>query len=283
MIADDATRRLQARIQQAFSETADPAAYVRREATETVLSRLELWAEGQGSGSTLAALIAPPGFGKTLLLRVIESRVNLRARRNATPSRGLYIPYAGLAPMDLSVWVHGLLGRSCTLSDAADETAAALSALLALGSAAEPFFLLMDDADSMPNETVRSFVEALPRARSPLRIVMALAPDSKSSRLLAACDPLQPVEVRLQTTMSEEETSTYLRARMRWAGLGEGDIDRVGSQAVSRIHTLAGGVPRRIHRIAASLFEVEESQVRSALAEKRKREDWMGRPIEDDL
>jgi hypothetical protein len=271
-------------IQRAFSETSDPASYVPRPATESVLDELEAWSRTHGAGSTAAALIAPPGFGKTLLLHVFESRIAAQPPADPDRPRTLYLPYAGLLPTDLCLWVHGLLGITAGFTSAEADPATALSALMALATGPEdPFFLVIDDADSMPTPTLRLLSQALPREGSPLRILMAASDDARSSRLLAGFDPLRPVEVRLKRPMNEAETEAYLRARMRHAGWPQSEIDRIDASDAARMFALSGGVPRRLHRVVESIFDSGSERVPSELDEKRRREDWMGRPLEDDL
>ena len=284
MISDLAMVSTQSALGQAFSETVDPSAYVPREATESVLSSLHAWTKGHGIGTTVGALVATPGLGKTFLLRVLERRINSQSNPGDQRPRVLYLPYAGMLLPDLCAWVYGLLGRSPGLSDGRADAAAALESLLALaGNPDDPFYLLMDDADSMPQETVQAFLEGLPRERSPLRILLGLNRDAKSSRLLAALDPFEIFEIGLSPPMSEEETSNYVFSRMRWAGLGEQHVARLDAHAISRIQALSGGVPRRVHVVAESLFEPASRQFPNELDVKQKREDWMGRPIEDEL
>lgn len=283
----------QERTQRAFSETADPAAYVPRAATETVISRIQSWVAEVGPGSTVAALIAQPGLGKTFLLRLFESRLagghepSHGAGRDRVQSgrRALYLPYAGLSIIDLCVWIYGLLGRAIELPKATDDPAAALAPLLDLagGPNEEPFILLLDDADSMPAETIRTLARGLPRENSPLRILMALNDDAKASRLLAALDPLSPRLVPLQQPMSEAETALYLRARMQWAGLDADEIGRLDQDLVGRIQALSAGVPRRVHMVAASYFDSGNMGLPRELDDKARRENWMGQPIEDDF
>jgi len=271
----------QVKVRRAFSETVDPAAYVPRASTESVLSEFETWAAENGAGSTIVALVARPGFGKTFLLRMFESR--LASREASEDRRGgiLYLPYAGLSTIDLCEWIHGLLGRSIRLPESPDD---AVRTLLDLADGPnDPFVLLIDDADSMPPETIRALVEGLPESRSPMRILLALNDDAKASRLLATLDPLHPRLVRLPEPMSKSETADYLDARMKWVGLETAEIARIDAEAISKIHTLSGGVPRRVHMIAVSLFEAGGMGLPDELDAKERRENWMGRPIEDDF
>lgn len=262
----------------AFTETSDPSAYVPRNDTESVLSSLEAWAAGDRSGTTVGALVGPPGLGKTILLRVFESR---------NVHNSLYLPYAGLAPTELIAWIYGLLGRSPRggpePSQATNPSGQQLDALLDLAATSgDPFFLLIDDADSMPAELLRAFVNELPLERSTLRILMALNEDAKASRLLAGFDSLHPSTVRLQSPMNESETAHYLAARMAWAGSPPTEISRVDSEMARRVFALSGGVPQTVHRIAHSLLSGDEVAIPGDLDAKQRREDWMGRPFEDD-
>lgn len=270
----------------AFSETADPEAYVERRASDAALREITAWLDDLPVRSPLAALIASPGLGKTMLLRVVEARLNqqgVAAEGAAARPRALYLPYAGLGPTDLAIWVHGLLGRACPAIG--EDAAAAMMALCRLGEGAEnPLTLLLDDADSMPEVTIEALVASLPLEGSPLRLLLALNPDSKGSRLLAALHAFGPREVRYRERLSPEETGAYLRARMRWAGFPEAEIARIDGAEALRIHALSNGVPRAIHAVAADRFIAPtEAGGAEDLRAKRRREDWMGRPIEDDL
>ena len=80
-----------------------------------------------------------------------------------------------------------------------------------------------------------------------------------------------------------EETGEYLRSRMRSAGFSEAEIARIDPRAADHFHSLSGGVPRALHREAWSDFErVLAVRAQPDFEQKRRREDWMGRPIEDD-
>ncbi|MHA7836158.1 MAG: AAA family ATPase [bacterium] len=289
----------------AFAETADPEAYVARTATEAVLAKLEQWRDEGESAASIACLIAPPGLGKTFLLRVFESRLvgsrpldrvspedtpyaSLHAppheglRRDAA-SLALYLPYAGLLLPDLSAWVHGLLGRPLSASVSEDPDQGALEALLALGDGPEsPCFLIVDDAESMPAATARRLARGLRPRGAPLRLLLALNDDARAMRLRATLDDGQePVEILFRDPMTESETRAYLRARMSWAGVPEPTIASLESTSASRIHALSGGLPRRVHRLAASLLQTGDLPIQGAGDERWREAEWMGRPIDD--
>ncbi|MBW2500925.1 MAG: ATP-binding protein, partial [Deltaproteobacteria bacterium] len=243
-----------ARIQRAFSETVDPDAYVPRPATESILEALEAWRDASRDAAALTVLIAPPGLGKTLLLRVFEARL-VGADDEV---RGLYLPYAGMAIEDLSAWVYGLLGRQYLAPGAEIDAPAAIDLLSKLGEApADPFYLLIDDAESMPLSTARVLAASLPARGSSLRILLAMNDDARAARLLAVLGDQGPQEIRFSVPMNEEETRDYLRARMSWAGVEVGLCDRLIRTSGSRIFALSGGVPRRVHRLAERLLQLE--------------------------
>lgn len=283
------TERLVAASSRAFSETSDPAAYVPREATESLLESLRVWGESDEAGSTVGAVIGSPGLGKTLILRVTEARMN-GARRSgiAAPTsagvRSLYVPYGGLELPDFAVWVYGLLGRTRKEGAVAPTFEQAIGALLGLGKGPQdPFYLLIDDADSISGETVRALNEYLPAKASPLRVLLALNPDSKGTRLMTQFHALEPTDMSLRDRMSIEETKTYLVARMRWAGFSEAEIGQLSDDWIHQVHSLSLGVPRALHGLAARSFDDRIRGVVSDLEDKRRREDWMGSPMEGKL
>lgn len=284
----------------AFGETVDPEGHVPRPASESRLDALAAWCRSDGAGSTVAALVAPPGIGKTHLLRVLESRLleDERARPGEsggsgeeTPgspsvrpcSRALYLPYAALTLPDLARWIQGLVGGRWPLRVAtADPDEDALRALAGLAAGPRrPLHLLIDDADSMPTATLRALVQGLARERSPLRLVLALSDDSRAARMLAALDPLRPLELPYRDALDEPETGAYLRARLAWSGLGAELLGGLDPRTVARIHALSGGIPRRIHRVVLALVEPDRAALARALATSSRSDAWLGRPIDD--
>lgn len=288
--------RIAAAVRLAFGETADPARHVRLAAGEALLDALVAWALRDGPGSTIAALVAPPGFGKTHLLRVLEKRFEweptpaAQAPSRFTRDRVVYLPYASLSLLDLCDWVAGLLSSGSHRESAREgrrgeaDGATALAALLERARhETGPLLLLIDDADSMPEATLRGLVQALARSRSPLRFVLALNDDSRSARMLAALDPLDPFEQFLRTPLDEQETEAYLRARLAGAGLDAELLDGLDPTTVGRIRALSGGVPRRIHRVVSALLEPDRAPLARALSIHRRQDAWLGAPIVDAL
>jgi len=283
--------------QRAFSETSDPEAYVARPAVEALRGALARWRDESGRGASIATLIAPPGLGKTFLLRLFESELS------DLPGEpyGLYLPYAGLPLPDLSAWVHGLLGRTPRLPEmrgpepgdpgkrgrSRDPDRASIEALVALGGNADaPFFLIVDDAESMSVEAARVFARTLPAAGSALRLLLAVGDDARAMRLRAVLEDLAPLELVFRDPMNEAETRAYLRGRMSWAGVEPAIIDGIEAQSASRIHALSGGVPRAIHRLAAALLEGMDGppgKVQPEAGDAWQGTDWMGRPIDEEI
>lgn len=253
----------------AFSETVDLDGYVPRVATESLLASIDQWRTQDRLGSSLAALVTEPGIGKTFFLRLVEDRINRDAAAAGRTTRALYLPYAGLSFIDLASWVYGLLGATYPYAERSDDPNQSLSALFALaGGPSDPFFLLIDDADSMHEETIQVFAEGLPPENSPLRILTALGDDARSSELLAELSALEPSVAIVRKPLSEDETAAYLWHRLRWVGLAEEAVGGLDIDRVSRIHALSGGIPREIHRVMTEVVDAREKGLPDPLAEE---------------
>jgi hypothetical protein len=285
---DHATgEEIDACVQRAFSETADPAAYVPRAETEQVLETLGRWCVGGEPGPSIAAIVGNPGLGKTLLLKVVEQRLLIRANQShrgpGRPSDALYLPYAGVGLEDLALWVHGLLGRAAPPRLGLTEPpeggpSPGLEALLRIGlSGAEPFYLLIDDADSIPEVVLRELARGLPGQDSPLRLLLALGSDSKGARVLAALHGHGPLVLELSQSLGLEEAANYLIRRLARAGAPPDLRVRIDRDLVRRLHALSGGQPRALHALAV------ESLTGAVLAsESGAGTGWMGQPIDEE-
>ena len=124
-----------------FGLTADPDGYVPRPATDEALAAL---VKTLREGRRPAALLGPPGLGKTLLLHLVGRRLDDRLR-------SVYLPYAALPLDELCAWALSLLGFSQS-SDTIGDLLQTANELLSRGSG---LLLLIDDAGALPLPTAR--------------------------------------------------------------------------------------------------------------------------------
>ncbi len=253
-----------------FGETANPAEYVPREATEQALLALERAVRDR----RLTALVAPPGLGKSLLLQLL-------AKRLAPGFVCLFLPYASLTMPELSAWALGLLGER--VGD--DPQADFLRFVRRAASEGRVLLLLIDDAGSMPLETARGLGalvrESLPLRTDPgrtgnrLRVVVAAGDDAASSRVIAALHP-RIAQVRFMQPMSALETRHYVQTRLAQASVSEERCARFDDEAIGWIYHMSGGVPRLVHHVAGSLLDDAPEDVGRAWGE----ESWLDAPTE---
>ena len=240
-----------------FGETADPASYVPRPACERVLSALEHQIVTMAG---CAALTAPPGMGKSLLLRVLSERISGRLR-------SLYLPYASVTLDDLCAWIMGLLDQPIP-----DDPRAGLRATVAaLVEGGSGLVLLIDDANSMPVATARELGALLGDCDGGLRVVLAASDDARTSRVMAALAG-DLADCRLSVLMSRAETEEYIDTRLRRAGAAEGLRSRFGNAVVSRIHRMSGGHPRHVHELANRI--VNDGWPESRRGQPEWEDDW---------
>ncbi len=244
-----------------FGETANPCEYVPREATEDALLALE---RGVRTGRT-SAVTAPPGLGKSLLLRLLE-------RRLAPDSRCLFLPYAAVRLDELCAWAEGLQGEPAS----ADPVRGMLLRAREHREAGGSLVLLIDDAGSMPLDTARDLGALIRESGNCLRVVIAAADDAASSRVLAALHS-DILEVRFRRAMSLNETRLYIRTRLEQSGVPAALQDRFDEDAIGWVHRLSGGVPRQVHDLATSLLDEAPEGVGRTWKEER----WLGAPIGD--
>lgn len=228
-----------------FSERADPALYVPRDATDRALGELARCIAKPGQP---VALCAPPGLGKTLMLRLLEHK--LRDKLCC-----IYLPYGAVGMSDLCAWVLGELDRTGQASDAlgaaaAEEPARRLEEIAEqLRIQRSALLLLVDDVTGMPADTARALGQWARRSRGAFRLVLAACDDSSGSRVVAASRVTRVV--RLRARMTERESAAYVRAQLDALGAPWEVVARATPEMIERIHRLSVGVPRLVQRIAA--------------------------------
>jgi len=235
-----------------FGETADPERYVARPLTERTLAGLEDRVVRERASTWLSA---PPGMGKTLLLRVLSDRLEPTLET-------LYLPYTAFEFEDLCAWVLAALGHTGRSgSDSGEEgdvDASQASVRLrrhAEASSSAPeraLVLLLDDAGSLPLDTARALGELVTACAGRIRLVLASTGNAQGSRVAAALG-IDMIENRMAAPMTESETRDYIDTRLRAADADHPTRDRFDEEAMTRIHGMSGGNPRRIHDLASRL------------------------------
>ncbi len=220
-----------------FGLTPDTGAYVPRAATERALA--ELVAAVQRGGPP-AAILGAAGVGKTLLLHLLAERIG-----PGLPS--VYLPNARLTPEEICTWVARRIG-----APAGEDAEPFLRAWLAhLREQEQGCLLLVDDADAMPAATVRWLAAFAAESRGGLRVVLAALGGPSAERLLRAFRGARRVE--LDTVMSPAETAEYIGWRLARADVPEAARARFDASALSDLHRVAEGNPRRLHLAVESL------------------------------
>ncbi len=222
-----------------FEMTSDPAAYVPRPATEELLESV---ASALGGGARAIAVTGPPGLGKTMLLRVFE-------RRLGDAFRAVRIPYTSLLPDEFCRWI-------LTLADepvAADPEAALRELTTRLAGAGTSLALLLDDASALPVPTLRHLVELSGEMNGALRLVLFAVEDARTAGILDALGS-DAVAFRFGEPMNEDETATYVCARLAHAVAPTSLVEYFDAEAVARLHAESDGIPREVHKLASVLY-----------------------------
>jgi type II secretory pathway predicted ATPase ExeA len=221
-----------------FSDTTDPAAYVPRTATESVLVQLEM---ALRDGARVVCLEGPPGSGKTLLLNVLEERL-------VGDFESLRVPYPKLDPDEFCLW-----GLSALHSSAAGDAERALADRIANRAATgePPLVWIVDDADCLPVPTLRSLLWLQGNTGDALRLLLARSGELPGEELAHA--GVLPVSVELEGEMDRAEMAQYVRARLVRAGVGPERRAQVES-ALDPLFARSRGNPRLLHAAASVLL-----------------------------
>jgi type II secretory pathway predicted ATPase ExeA len=215
-----------------FRLTTSPAAYVPRADTERALDFMRRWA--LASKSAVLVLSGPPGIGKTLLLKTLAARLDVRRTC-------VYIPYPDLSARGLSRWILQSLGRS----GGNDPTAALAREVEMLRRQGAELLLLIDDAPQLPAETAWTLAEWVRSEGSVLRLVLV------TGEKYTEAGPVQTLgrgaaRVALEALLSPVEAATLVRAELDRARVGREIQARFDAVALSSLYEASGGVPARL-------------------------------------
>jgi type II secretory pathway predicted ATPase ExeA len=211
--------------------------YVPREASDRALRDL---LECVGRPDRPAALLAPAGLGKTLLLHLLASRL-------PPALRAVYVPNPVLTPADLCAWTLGCLG-SPSWSDPIAVVAAYAEHRAACGGA---LVWLVDDAHSLPEETARWLGHVLARSGGALRLVVAAVEDERG-KALDALGTLVRIDALAQP-MERGETASYVFERLV-RGCVRAELRARCKDALDVVHDTSAGVPRQVSAVCSMLL-----------------------------
>jgi type II secretory pathway predicted ATPase ExeA len=228
-----------------FGDTVVTDWHVARPAIDEAMISLEAALVDRASS---VALVAPPGMGKSHVLRLLSERI-------ATDRLEiLYLPYAGLMMPDLCAWMVGLLGGTC----GPDPVKGFTKLLEWIRAQDHALVLLIDDANSMPIETARYMRQLVAAWPGTLRIGLAMSDNARTSRVLAVFGDSMS-EVRFHAGMTVEETSAYITNRLDRACASDEIRGRFRPDIVARIQAVTAGLPRRVHMVAEAYLDAKGS------------------------
>lgn len=219
-----------------FADTPNPALYVPRDASDEALRQLM---DCVGRPDRPVALLAPPGLGKTLLLRLLAARL-------PAPLQAVYVPNPVLSPAELCAWTLGCLG-SPPWSDPIALLAAYAEHRAGGGGA---LVWLVDDAHSLPEETARWLGHVVAHSGGALRLVVAAV--DGPGKALAALGDLVRVDA-LARPMERGETASYVFERLVRACVRQELRERCKA-ALDAVHEVSGGIPREVSAACATLL-----------------------------
>jgi hypothetical protein len=218
-----------------FGHSPDPEAYVPRQASEEALAALAAFLR---VGATEIALRGPPGIGKTLLLRVIASRLEGHLRV-------VHVPYPVLPADEICAWILGLMGEE----GGGDDERALVALAHRLRENGSGLAILIDDAGSMPLPTVRRISRIAAEARPAMRLVFALPDDERGDEVQGALGP--GVEtITFDEPMSLPETAAYVEARLARAHVPDRIREGFDVDLLQAIHEDSEGIPQLVNALA---------------------------------
>ena len=233
-----------------FGPSANPSAYVACEASERARAILERSLD-QGR---VAAVMGPPGHGKTLLLRLLGGREQDRARV-------AHVPFPTLEPDELFALALFELGVSRP-GPPRDVLAAVTRELAPRGGVV----ILVDDANAMPEACASALAALYHELGGALRIALAAVQGPAAQRVFRAFGSEIDV-VLLAGGMSGREARRYVETRLAYGGARPELIAAFDEATIDALHRASQGVPRRLNQAAE---DVVRRAIRGSLPRLRE-------------
>ena len=233
-----------------FGPSANPNAYVACEASERARAMLE---QSLDAGR-VAAVMGPPGYGKTLLLRLIGAREQEHARV-------AYVPFCTLEIDDLCAVVLNAIGVSRP-GPPREALAAATRELATRGGVV----ILVDDANALSDSCAAALSALYTELAGSLRIALAAVQGPAAQRVFRAFGSAIDVVV-LAGGMTGSESRRYVETRLAYGGARPELIAAFDDATIDALHRASQGVPRRLNQAAE---DVVRRATRAALPRLRE-------------
>lgn len=227
-----------------FGATVITAWHVERPETAAALEAIE-WDVVRARRS--GALVAPAGFGRTHLLRVVAERIN------PVQWESVYLPNPVFDVAGLCRCVIGLHAGSA--EPVGDPVAALARVLEGLWSEGRSLLLLVDDAEHMPERTLHGVLELAELHAPTLVLLFAARAEAVAGHPVFGSDRERFPVVRLEKPLDASEARAYVEHRLARSGASADLAARFGDQAIARLHALSGGEVARLHALAQLLVE----------------------------
>jgi type II secretory pathway predicted ATPase ExeA len=225
-----------------FRKTPDPRYLFLNESYEEALEQLLYAVEERD----LALLTGEVGAGKTLLSRALVDRLGDRYEVGM-------ILNPRLSPRQFLRTVASEIGVGEPRFHAADLLEQIHDRLLALDEAKRPALLIVDEAHLIPSkatfEEIRLLTNFQLDDRNLIALVLIGQPELRERLQHRAYRALtQRIGAQFHLTpLSEEDSASYLRHRVRVAG---GERELFTSGAIQVLHRASGGLPRVLNHLA---------------------------------
>jgi type II secretory pathway predicted ATPase ExeA len=233
-----------------FGPSANPSAYVACEASE----RVRLLLERSLDEGRIAAVMGPPGHGKTLLLRLIGGREEDRARV-------AYVPFSTLEIDELCTVVLNAIGVSRP-GTPRDVLAAVTRELAPRGGVV----ILVDDAHALPESCASALAALYEELGGALRIALAAVQGPAAERVFRSFGDAIDI-VMLTSGLTGRESRRYVEMRLAYGGARPELVAAFDEATVDALHRASQGVPRCLNQAAE---DVVRRAMRSSLPRLRE-------------